>query len=194
MCHEKGSGDGRANQGVTENRHLRELKGSEGDDGGIPLIMSIIHWECGNRTPTITLHYGRWPFVRYPATWNSHLLSSFNRTGTLEPGDKLLAIDNIRLENCSMEDAVQILQQCDELVKLKIRKDEDNSGTQRAKGDQISSRVALSMGSLYKNGSSLIKHDGQLKYQYLSHTGVSRSLHTVSSRIHGALPICIRYA
>lgn len=50
------------------------------------------------------------------------------RTGTLEPGDKLLAIDNIRLDNCSMEDAVQILKQCEELVKLKIRKDEDNSG------------------------------------------------------------------
>ncbi|XP_063783602.1 glutamate receptor-interacting protein 1 isoform X12 [Pseudophryne corroboree] len=52
-----------------------------------------------------------------------------HRTGTLELGDKLLAIDNIRLDNCSMEDAVQILQQCEELVKLKIRKDEDNSGT-----------------------------------------------------------------
>lgn len=50
------------------------------------------------------------------------------RTGTLEPGDKLLAIDNIRLDNCPMEDAVQILQQCEDLVKLKIRKDEDNSG------------------------------------------------------------------
>lgn len=50
------------------------------------------------------------------------------RTGTLEPGDKLLAIDNIRLENCSRDDAEQILQQCEELVKLKIRKDEDNSG------------------------------------------------------------------
>lgn len=50
------------------------------------------------------------------------------RTGTLEPGDKLLAIDNIRLESCSMEDAMQILQQTEDLVKLKIRKDEDNSG------------------------------------------------------------------
>uniref|UniRef100_A0A8C2F7D3 Glutamate receptor interacting protein 1 n=1 Tax=Cyprinus carpio TaxID=7962 RepID=A0A8C2F7D3_CYPCA len=50
-----------------------------------------------------------------------------HRTGTLELGDKLLAIDNIRLDNCSMEDAVQILQQCEDLVKLKIRKDEDNS-------------------------------------------------------------------
>lgn len=27
-----------------------------------------------------------------------------------------------------MEDAVQILRQCEDLVKLKIRKDEDNSG------------------------------------------------------------------
>lgn len=50
------------------------------------------------------------------------------RTGTLEPGDKLLAIDNIRLDNCPMEDAVQILRQCEDLVKLKVRKDEDNSG------------------------------------------------------------------
>nr|1P1D_A Chain A, Glutamate receptor interacting protein [Rattus norvegicus] len=48
-----------------------------------------------------------------------------HRTGTLELGDKLLAIDNIRLDSCSMEDAVQILQQCEDLVKLKIRKDED---------------------------------------------------------------------
>ncbi|XP_067420178.1 glutamate receptor-interacting protein 1 isoform X2 [Emydura macquarii macquarii] len=51
-----------------------------------------------------------------------------HRTGTLELGDKLLAIDNIRLDNCSMEDAVQILQHCEDLVKIKIRKDEDNSG------------------------------------------------------------------
>lgn len=55
------------------------------------------------------------------------------RTGTLEPGDKLLAIDNVRLDNCPMEDAVQILQQCEDLVKLKIRKDEDNSGTAPAR-------------------------------------------------------------
>ncbi|XP_071984436.1 glutamate receptor-interacting protein 2 isoform X2 [Engystomops pustulosus] len=57
-----------------------------------------------------------------------------HRTGTLEPGDKLLAIDNIRLDNCSMEDAVQILRQCEELVKLKIRKDEDNSDEQETTG------------------------------------------------------------
>uniref|UniRef100_A0A8D1HDJ3 PDZ domain-containing protein n=1 Tax=Sus scrofa TaxID=9823 RepID=A0A8D1HDJ3_PIG len=57
-----------------------------------------------------------------------------HRTGTLEPGDKLLAIDNIRLDNCPMEDAVQILRQCEDLVKLKIRKDEDNSDEQETTG------------------------------------------------------------
>uniref|UniRef100_A0A6J0CSB1 Glutamate receptor interacting protein 2 n=1 Tax=Peromyscus maniculatus bairdii TaxID=230844 RepID=A0A6J0CSB1_PERMB len=57
-----------------------------------------------------------------------------HRTGTLEPGDKLLAIDNIRLDHCPMEDAVQILRQCEDLVKLKIRKDEDNSDEQESSG------------------------------------------------------------
>ncbi|KAM6895365.1 glutamate receptor-interacting protein 1 [Xenentodon cancila] len=60
-----------------------------------------------------------------------------HRTGTLELGDKLLAIDNIRVENCSMEEAVQILQHCEELVKLKIRKDEDNSDEQEVSGSII---------------------------------------------------------
>ncbi|XP_058480530.1 glutamate receptor-interacting protein 1 isoform X5 [Solea solea] len=60
-----------------------------------------------------------------------------HRTGTLELGDKLLAIDNIRVESCSMEEAVQILQQCEELVKLKIRKDEDNSDEQEVSGSII---------------------------------------------------------
>ncbi|XP_029007795.1 glutamate receptor-interacting protein 2 isoform X4 [Betta splendens] len=63
--------------------------------------------------------------------------SMAHRTGTLEPGDKLLAIDNIRLENCSREDAEQILQQCEELVKLKIRKDEDNSDEPETSGSII---------------------------------------------------------
>ncbi|XP_061570305.1 glutamate receptor-interacting protein 1 [Cololabis saira] len=60
-----------------------------------------------------------------------------HRTGTLELGDKLLAIDNVRVESCSMEEAVQILQQCEELVKLKIRKDEDNSDEQEVSGSII---------------------------------------------------------
>ncbi|XP_062913849.1 glutamate receptor-interacting protein 1 isoform X2 [Mobula hypostoma] len=57
-----------------------------------------------------------------------------HRTGTLELGDKLLAIDSVRLDNCSVEDAIQILHQCEELVKLKIRKDEDNSDEQESSG------------------------------------------------------------
>ncbi|OWK02736.1 hypothetical protein Celaphus_00010664 [Cervus elaphus hippelaphus] len=61
-------------------------------------------------------------------------ISCESLTGTLEPGDKLLAIDNIRLDNCPMEDAVQILRQCEDLVKLKIRKDEDNSDEQETTG------------------------------------------------------------
>uniref|UniRef100_A0A3B3RU72 Glutamate receptor interacting protein 2a n=1 Tax=Paramormyrops kingsleyae TaxID=1676925 RepID=A0A3B3RU72_9TELE len=56
------------------------------------------------------------------------------RTGTLEPGDKLLAIDNIRLENCTMDEALQLLQQSDDLVKLKIQKDEDNADEQDMSG------------------------------------------------------------
>ncbi|XP_075330830.1 glutamate receptor-interacting protein 2-like isoform X3 [Odontesthes bonariensis] len=49
-----------------------------------------------------------------------------HRTGTLEPGDRLLAIDSVRLENCTMEDAMHILQQAEDMVKLRIQKDEDN--------------------------------------------------------------------
>ncbi|TMS16028.1 Glutamate receptor-interacting protein 2 [Larimichthys crocea] len=49
-----------------------------------------------------------------------------HRTGTLEPGDRLLAIDNVRLENCTMEDAMHVLQQAEDMVKLRIQKDEDN--------------------------------------------------------------------
>ncbi|XP_051911686.1 glutamate receptor-interacting protein 1 isoform X3 [Hippocampus zosterae] len=60
-----------------------------------------------------------------------------HRTGTLELGDKLLAIDNVRVETCSMEEAAQILQRCEDLVKLKIRKDEDNSDEQEVSGSII---------------------------------------------------------
>uniref|UniRef100_A0A2K6FVR8 Glutamate receptor interacting protein 1 n=1 Tax=Propithecus coquereli TaxID=379532 RepID=A0A2K6FVR8_PROCO len=71
--------------------------------------------------------------VKLPKKHNVELGITIS-TGTLELGDKLLAIDNIRLDNCSMEDAVQILQQCEDLVKLKIRKDEDNSDEQESSG------------------------------------------------------------
>ncbi|XP_075729407.1 glutamate receptor interacting protein isoform X2 [Rhipicephalus microplus] len=47
-----------------------------------------------------------------------------HRTGTLQPGDHLLAIDSVRMDNCTIEDAAQILQASEEVVKLRIRKDE----------------------------------------------------------------------
>nr|XP_061802229.1 glutamate receptor-interacting protein 2-like [Nerophis lumbriciformis] len=49
-----------------------------------------------------------------------------HRTGTLEPGDRLLAIDSVRLEECSIEDAMHVLGQAEDMVKLRIQKDEDN--------------------------------------------------------------------
>ncbi|XP_012513914.1 PREDICTED: glutamate receptor-interacting protein 2 [Propithecus coquereli] len=50
-----------------------------------------------------------------------------HRTGSLEPGDRLLAIDGVRLDGRPMEDAAQILGGCEDLVRLKVQKDEDNS-------------------------------------------------------------------
>ncbi|CAM9352500.1 unnamed protein product [Lampetra fluviatilis] len=57
-----------------------------------------------------------------------------HRLGTLEPGDRLLAINHTRLETSSVDETVHILQQSDDFVKLKVRKDEDNSDEQEASG------------------------------------------------------------
>lgn len=51
-----------------------------------------------------------------------------NRTGTLEPGDHLLGIDNIKLENYGIDKAMTVLQQAEDMVRLHIQKDEDNLG------------------------------------------------------------------
>lgn len=82
------------------------------------------------------------------------------RTGTLEPGDKLLAIDNIRLDNCPMEDAVQILRQCEDLVKLKIRKDEDNSGMAPARPCPLSVHPQMMRSQLAIWGSLWPRREG----------------------------------
>lgn len=50
------------------------------------------------------------------------------RTGTLEPGDRLLGIDNVKLENCGIDEAMAVLQQAEDMVRLRIQKDEDNLG------------------------------------------------------------------
>ncbi|KAJ8016107.1 hypothetical protein DPEC_G00003710 [Dallia pectoralis] len=60
-----------------------------------------------------------------------------HRTGTLEPGDRLLAVDNVRLEKCSMEDAMLVLQQAEDMVKLRIQKDEDNADELEMSGSVI---------------------------------------------------------
>lgn len=52
------------------------------------------------------------------------------RTGVIQPGDKLWAIDNVRLDNCSIEDAAQIIESSGEIVKLRIQKDDAFSGNQ----------------------------------------------------------------
>uniref|UniRef100_A0A673A762 Glutamate receptor interacting protein 2a n=1 Tax=Sphaeramia orbicularis TaxID=375764 RepID=A0A673A762_9TELE len=64
--------------------------------------------------------------ISEPSTICDPLLLVPARTGTLEPGDRLLAIDSVRLENCTMEDAMHVLQQAEDMVKLRIQKDEDN--------------------------------------------------------------------
>ena len=46
-----------------------------------------------------------------------------HRTGSLAAGDKLLAINNQLLDNCTIEDAVQILRNSQDIVRLKVRKD-----------------------------------------------------------------------
>ena len=52
----------------------------------------------------------------------------FVRTGTIQPGDKLLAIDSVRMDTCTIEDAAQVLQNAADIVRLRIRKDEAFAG------------------------------------------------------------------
>ena len=52
-----------------------------------------------------------------------------HRTGSLASGDKLMAINNQLLDNCTIEDAVQILKNAHDMVRLKIKKeDEEENG------------------------------------------------------------------
>lgn len=52
-----------------------------------------------------------------------------HRTGSIQPGDKLLAVNTLRTENCTVEDVSTFLYSCNDIVKLRIRKDESFSGT-----------------------------------------------------------------
>uniref|UniRef100_A0A671KPA1 Glutamate receptor-interacting protein 2-like n=1 Tax=Sinocyclocheilus anshuiensis TaxID=1608454 RepID=A0A671KPA1_9TELE len=60
-----------------------------------------------------------------------------HRIGTLEPGDRLLAVDNVRLDNCGMDEAMMVLQQAEGMVKLRIQKDEDNLDELESSGSVI---------------------------------------------------------
>nr|CAD7199512.1 unnamed protein product [Timema douglasi] len=53
-----------------------------------------------------------------------------HRTGTLKVGDHLLAIDNQRLDHCSLEDTQHILQSSSDIVTLRIQKQETVTDTQ----------------------------------------------------------------
>ncbi|VDK51845.1 unnamed protein product [Anisakis simplex] len=44
------------------------------------------------------------------------------RCGSISVGDRILAIDNIPLESCTVEEAMRLLQRCGDVVKLRIRK------------------------------------------------------------------------
>ncbi|XP_066500519.1 glutamate receptor-interacting protein 2a isoform X1 [Hoplias malabaricus] len=60
-----------------------------------------------------------------------------HRVGTLEPGDRLLAIDNVKLEHCGMEEAMAFLHQAEDMVRLRIQKDEDNLDELESSGSVI---------------------------------------------------------
>ena len=54
--------------------------------------------------------------------------SPAHRTGTIQPGDRLLAIEQTRVDNLTLDDAKNLLNCCDEIVTLRIQKDELYSG------------------------------------------------------------------
>uniref|UniRef100_UPI00358E3A2D glutamate receptor-interacting protein 1-like n=1 Tax=Myxine glutinosa TaxID=7769 RepID=UPI00358E3A2D len=66
-----------------------------------------------------------------------------HRTGTLAPGDRLLAIDGERLEVSSVERAIRALQRADSFVRLKICKSEENADCDDEDAETVSYTVQL---------------------------------------------------
>jgi len=60
-----------------------------------------------------------------------------HRTGSIQPGDQLLAIDNFRLDNCTLEDSARVLQDTHDIVKLTIKKDENFAGERSFSADVL---------------------------------------------------------
>lgn len=50
-----------------------------------------------------------------------------HRTGTIQSGDKLLAVGSLKLANCTVEEAMDALQHAGDIVRLRIQR-EDKSG------------------------------------------------------------------
>ncbi|GLH12608.1 Protein lap4 [Gryllus bimaculatus] len=50
-----------------------------------------------------------------------------HRTGSLQPGDRLLAINGVLLDQCSLEDTQHILQNSSDIVTLRVQKDDSFS-------------------------------------------------------------------
>lgn len=46
----------------------------------------------------------------------------------MEPGDRLLAIDDIHVDTFTVDEALHLLRQADDVVKLRVKKDEAYSG------------------------------------------------------------------
>ncbi|GFN84600.1 hypothetical protein PoB_001110600 [Plakobranchus ocellatus] len=53
-----------------------------------------------------------------------------HRTGSVQPGDKLLAINDVRLDTCTSEDAMHLLELPDDIVKLKLRREDPDEGNE----------------------------------------------------------------
>lgn len=52
------------------------------------------------------------------------------RCGSIQPGDKLLAVNDVRLDSCTVEDAAHLLELPDDIVKLKLQRDDPEAGSE----------------------------------------------------------------
>ena len=50
------------------------------------------------------------------------------RTGTIQAGDKLLAVDNLRTNHVGVEEAAKALQDANDIVRLRIHRDDSFVG------------------------------------------------------------------
>jgi len=65
------------------------------------------------------------------------------RTGTISPGDYLLAIGDVWLDNHSLEEAAHVLTAADKVVKLRIQKNECYAGNYRRQGGDVFMGISL---------------------------------------------------